>query len=227
MADAPLLTIRNDWPRIPADVLNAFAGTPTGHLVDAMGRQGALHHSIKPVWPGPSFVGSALPVWTTARDNLAPYAALTVCRPGDVVLCAAQGFDQGSLLGDVMIGMFRNAGIVAAVTDGLVRDVAGIREVGIPVYATGVSPNSPFKNGPGGVGVPISLGGVIVEPGDLVLGDSEGVVVCARARVDEVRAALETIRKKEAVMEGWVRSGVKQPEWLAAALAEKGVRYVD
>jgi len=222
-----MLTIRKDWPRLDRPTLYVFAGTPTGHLVDAMGRQGALHHTIKPVWSGPAFVGNALPVWTSARDNLAPYAALAVARPGDVVLCAIQGYDQGSVMGDVMIGMFRNAGIVAAVTDGLVRDVAGIREVGIPVYATGVSPNSPFKNGPGGVGVPITLGGVIVEPGDLVLGDSEGVVVCPRARVAEVRAALAEVRKKEAAMEAWVRDGVTQPEWLAGALAERGVRYVD
>src|SRR5262249_49024536 len=148
MADAPMLTIRRSWPRLDAATRKAFDGTPTGFLVDAMCRQGALHHSIGPVWDGPAFVGSALPVWTTARDNLAPYAALTVAQPGDVVMVATENFDHGSILGDVIIGLFRNAGIVAAVTDGLVRDVAGIREVGIPVYAKGVSPNSPFKNGP-------------------------------------------------------------------------------
>jgi 4-hydroxy-4-methyl-2-oxoglutarate aldolase len=227
MADAPILAIRKDWPRVDAATLKAFAGTPAGFLVDAMGRQGALHHSIRAVWDGPGFVGSALPVWTTARDNLAPYAALTVAKPGDVIVVAAGGYDQGAIMGDVMIGMFRNAGIVAAVTDGLVRDVAGIREVGIPVYASGVSPNSPFKNGPGGVGVPIALGGAIVEPGDLVLGDSEGVVVCPRARIAETLEALKAVRAKEATMDKWVRSGVKQPDWLAAALAEKGVRYID
>lgn len=227
MADAPMFTIRRDWPRLDAATLKQFAGTPTGHLADAMGRQGALHHSIRAVWDSPPFVGSALPVWTTARDNLAPYAALTVARPGDVIVVAVSGYDQAAIMGDVMIGMFRNAGIVAAVIDGLVRDVQGIREAGMPVYATGVSPNSPFKNGPGGVGVPITLGGSIVEPGDLVLGDREGVVVCPRARIAETLEQLKLVRAKEAAMDKAVRGGARQPEWLAAALKEKGVRYID
>ncbi|MCC6469644.1 MAG: hypothetical protein IT563_15075 [Alphaproteobacteria bacterium] len=227
MADAPVLTIRKDWPRIDPAFLKAFAGTPAGNLVDAMGRQGALHHSIRPVWNGPAFVGPALPVWTTARDNLAPYAALTVAKPGDVIVVATAGYDQGAVIGDVMTGLFRNAGVIAVVTDGLVRDIAGIRETGIPVHAAGVSANSPFKNGPGGVGVSITLGGMIVEPGDLVLGDSEGVVVCPRARIAETLEVLKTVRAKEAGMDKLVRSGARQPDWLAATLAEKGVRYID
>ena len=222
-----MLTIRRTWARVDAATLDRFRGIPTGWLVDAMGREGALHHSIHAVWNGPAFVGAALPVWTTARDNLAPYAALGVAKPGDVVLIATQGFDQGSVTGDIMIGMFKNAGIVACVTDGLVRDVAGISEVGLPVYASGVSPNSPFKNGPGGVGVPIALGGVVVEPGDLVLGDSEGVVVCARARLPQVLAELDEVRAKEAKMEKAVKAGQRVPDWLEKTLAQTGVTYID
>lgn len=223
----PMLTIRRDWLRAEPATIARFHGTPTGWLVDAMGREGALHHSIHAVWNGPAFVGSALPVWTSARDNLAPYAALTVARPGDVVLVATRFFDQGSIVGDVMVGMFRNAGVVAVVTDGLVRDVAGLRAVGLPVYARGVSPNSPFKNGPGGVGTAISIGGVVVEPGDLVLGDSEGVVVCPRRRIAEALCELDAVRAKEAKMEAAVRAGLRIPDWLDQALADKGVAYVD
>ncbi len=222
-----MLTIRRDWPRVEPAAIARFQGTPTGWLVDAMGREGALHHTIHAIWNGPAFVGSALPVWTSARDNLAPYAALTVARPGDVVLVATQSFDHGSIVGDVMVGMFRNAGIVAVVTDGLVRDVAGLRDVGLPVYACGVSPNSPFKNGPGGVGMAISIGGVVVEPGDVVLGDAEGVVVCPRRRVPEALRELDAVRAKEAKMEAAVKAGLRVPDWLDQALAGKDVRYVD
>jgi 4-hydroxy-4-methyl-2-oxoglutarate aldolase len=222
-----MLTIRRDWPRVEPAAIARFLGTPTGWLVDAMGREGALHHTIHAIWNGPAFVGSALPVWTSARDNLAPYAALTVARPGDVVLVATQSFDQGSIVGDVMVGMFRNAGVVAVVTDGLVRDVAGLRDVGLPVYACGVSPNSPFKHGPGGVGMAISIGGVVVEPGDVVLGDAEGVVVCPRRRVPEALRELDAVRAKEAKMEAAVKAGLRVPDWLDQALAGKDVRYVD
>lgn len=226
MAEPPALTIRRDWPRPDADMLARWRGTPSGFAVDALGRAGALAHDIRPVWEGGPFVGSALTVWTTPRDNLAPYAALSVARPGDVMLIATGEATGFSVVGDLIIGMMRNSGIAAVVTDGLVRDVPGIREVGIPCYARGVSPNSPFKNGPGGVGVPITLGGVVVEPGDIVVGDGDGVVIVPRARIDEALAELQVVRKKEAAMDAAVRGGMKMPDWLQGALASKPVKWL-
>lgn len=227
MAEPPALTIRRDWPRPDADMLGRWRGTPSGFAVDALGRAGALAHDIRPVWQAGAFVGSALTVWTTPRDNLAPYAALTVARPGDVMLIATGEAEGFSVVGDLIIGMMRNCGIVAVVTDGLVRDVPGIREVGIPCYARGVSPNSPFKNGPGGVGVPITLGGVVVAPGDIVVGDGDGVVIVPRTRIDEALAALQEVRQKEATMDAAVRGGMKMPDWLQGALASKPVKWLD
>jgi 4-hydroxy-4-methyl-2-oxoglutarate aldolase len=227
MADSPMLTIRRDFPRPEASTLKAFAGTPTGFLADALGRSGALDHRIKPVWDAPAFVGTALTVWTTPRDNLAPYAALKVCKPGDVLLVATGEHEGHSVMGDLIIGMLKNAGVVAIITDGVVRDVPGIVEVGIPVYARGVSPNSPFKNGPGGVGVPITIGGDVVESGDIVVGDGDGVVICPRARIGEALEALKSIRAKEAQMDAAVKSGMTVPGWLDGALAERGVNWID
>jgi len=220
-----MITFGPDFPRLPPETLRAFADTPSGFLVDALGRSGALDHRIKPVWDGPAFVGTALPVWTTARDNLAPYAALKVIQPGDVVLVATGEFHQASVLGDLVIGMMRNAGAIAVVTDGLVRDVAGIRETGLPAYAWGVSPNSPYKHGPGGIAVPISIGGVMVAPGDLVLGDSEGVVIAPRAAIEKALAELDAVRAKERKMDAAVRGGARLPDWLEQTLSEKGVVY--
>lgn len=225
MAEPAPLTIRRDWPRLDKKMLEGLEGVPTGFVVDAIGRTGALDHRIQPVWAGPRFVGSALPVWTTARDNLAPYAAIKFAKPGDVMLIAADEFDAASVIGDVIIGMMRNAGIAAVVTDGLVRDVPGIVEVGIPVYARGVTPNSPFKHGPGTIGLPIAIGGQRVEAGDLVVGDGDGVVVVPRWRVGELVAELPAIREKEAQMEALVKSGATAPTWLEARLSD-GIRYV-
>jgi 4-hydroxy-4-methyl-2-oxoglutarate aldolase len=227
MAEPVPLTIRRDWPRPDARTIEAFRNAPTGFLVDAIGRAGAIDHRIKPVWDGPAFVGSALPVWTTARDNLAPYAAIKFAKPGDVMLIATGEYAGAAVIGDLIVGMMKNAGIVAAVTDGLVRDVQGIIEVGIPVHARGVAPNSPFKHGPGTIGLPIAIGGQAVEAGDLVVGDRDGVVVVPRWRIAEAIEALAEVRQKESAMDAAVKSGATTPAWLEARLTGDGVRYVD
>jgi 4-hydroxy-4-methyl-2-oxoglutarate aldolase len=227
MTEPASLTIRRDWQRVDANTLAAFKDAPTGFVVDAIGRAGALDHHICPVWAGPHFAGSALPVWTTARDNLAPYAAIKFAKPGDVMLIATGEYDGAAVIGDVIIGMMKNAGIVAVVTDGLVRDVEGIIEVGLPVYARGLTPNSPFKHGPGTIGLPIALGGQAVEGGDLVVGDRNGVVIVPRRRIAEAAAEVAGIRTKEAGMDALVRSGATMPPWLEERLARDDVRYVD
>lgn len=227
MAEPHALTIRRDWARPDDAAVDALRNVPTGFLVDALGRSGAIDHRIRPVWEGPAFAGAALPVSTTARDNLAPYAALRFARPGDVMMIATGEFDGASVIGDVIIGMMRNAGIVAAITDGLVRDVQGIIEVGIPVFARGLSPNSPFKHGPGTIGLPVTLGGLVVEAGDIVVGDRDGVVVVPRWRVQEAAEALDEIRAKESGMDALVRSGAREPSWLDARLSGDGIRFVD
>jgi 4-hydroxy-4-methyl-2-oxoglutarate aldolase len=226
MADAPMLRVRS-FERPDPGLIERFRGVPTGFLVDALGRSGALDYRIGPIWNAGPFVGSALTVQTSARDNLAPYAALKWARPGDVLIVETGDFDRAAVMGDIIIAMARNCGIVAVVTDGLVRDVEGIEAVGIPVYARGLTPNSPFKNGPGAIGFPVTVGGVVIEPGDLVLGDRNGVVVAPRARLEQALVGLEAVTAKEADMDRAVQDGLKLPNWLDQALADKGVEYVD
>lgn len=226
MAEPPMLMIRGNFPRLKPDEIAPFRGCPTGVIVDAQGRRGALPHEIRPVSKASRFIGTALTVRTRPVDNLAPYAALKVAHPGDVLVVSVDG-GSASVLGDVLLGMARNAGIVAAVTDGLVRDVAGIDEVGIPTFARGLSPNSPFKNGPGEVGMPINMGGVIIRSGDLIAGDADGVVVVPRDGLADATAGLEAVRNKEAKMEKLVRDGAKYPTWLDEILASDRVRFID
>jgi regulator of RNase E activity RraA len=123
--------------------------------------------------------------------------------------------------------MARNGGVAAVVTDGVVRDIPGIDAVGIPVFACGVSPNSPQKNGPGRIGLPIVIGGVAVDAGDIVVGDQDGVVVVPRARAAAVAAALEAVLVKEANMDEAVKAGRVVPAWLEEAKRLKGVTYTD
>lgn len=226
MAEAPALTIRRDWPRPSEAELAPFRDAPTGWVADAQGRRGALDHRIRPLTRAARLLGAALPVWSRGRDNLAPYAALRFARPGDVLLVATEDC-EASVAGDILLGMARNGGIAGLVTDGLVRDIPGLDGVGIPVFARGVSPNSPQKDGPGTIGLPIVLGGVIVGPGDLVVADGDGVVVVPRASVASVGAELAAVAAKEAEMDAAVRRGAREPAWLEARLARPDVRFVE
>lgn len=221
------LTIRRTFERAPVDLLRVFGKVPTGNVCDAQGRTGALDCRIKPVGAARAFCGSALTVDAGPRDNLAAWAALEIARPGDVILICTGEFMDSSVVGDIFVGMARNGGVAAVVTDGVVRDVPGIDAVGAPVFARGVSPNSPQKNGPGRIGLPIVIGGVAVDAGDIVVGDQDGVVVVARARAAAVAAALEAVLAKEAQMDEGVKAGRVVPGWLEEAKRLKGVTYVD
>jgi 4-hydroxy-4-methyl-2-oxoglutarate aldolase len=196
-------------------------------VVDAQGRRGALPHWIRPLTRETRFVGAALTVRTRPVDNLAPYAALKFAQPGDVLVVAVDGSTTTSIIGDILLGMAKNAGIIACVTDGLVRDIEGINQVGIPTFAQGLSPNSPFKDGPGEIGGTISLGDVTIGAGDLLVGDIDGVVVVPRANVGTVGAELAAIADKEARMEQVVKSGAKYPAWLDDILKSDRIRYID
>ena len=223
----PALTIRPAFPRCGPELLARFDKAPTGWVVDARGRRGAIDHRIRPQTRASRFVGSALTVQSRACDNLAPYAALAQAQPGDVLVIATDGHLEAAVVGDILVGMARNRGIVAVITDGLVRDVRGLDEVGIPVFARGLTPNSPYKDGPGSVGLPVVVGGVAIAPGDLIVGDIDGVVAVPREMAAGVADAVAEVEAKEAKMDALVRSGVGVPPWLEATLAAKGVRLVD
>ena len=229
--DPPLLTIRGSFERPAAEAVAALAATPSGHLVDALGGHGALDYRIKPVTEGPpaahAFCGVALTCDCGPADNLAVFAALEALQPGDVIVAATDAFTGCAVVGDLLLGMARNAGAVAFVTDGLARDLDGIEGVGTPVFCRGVSPNSPARNGPGRLGLPVTLGGVTVASGDLVAGDRDGVVVVPRARIAGVIQALEAVRAAETELEAKVRAGLTVPDFVQDLLGSTRVRRLD
>lgn len=226
-AQPPALVIRRSFPRPDPQHVAAFQGVQSGYVVDARGRKGALHHQIRALTRKTAFCGVAVTVQTRPRDNLACWAALAACRPGDVLVIACNAYEEASVIGDVFVAMAKNNGVAACITDGMVRDLPGIDDVGIPVFARGLTPNSPFKDGPGEIGLAVAIGGVTVNSGDILVGDGDGVVVVPQAEILEVREQLQAVRDKEAKMEAGVRNGEKAPPWLAEALQSKGVRYLD
>jgi 4-hydroxy-4-methyl-2-oxoglutarate aldolase len=225
--DPPLLTIRRDFERPIADEMAAFAGVPTGYAIDAMGGRGALDYRIKPLAPATSvMVGVAITCHCGPADNLALFGALAVAKPGDVLVAATDGFTATSVAGDLLMGMARNRGLLGLVTDGLARDVAGIVAVGLPVFCAGLTPNSPVRNGPGTVGLPVVVGGVAVEPGDIVIADNDGVVIVPRSQAKTVIKRLPDVRTAEAGLEAKVKAGLEIPDFIRSVLASDRVTEV-
>lgn len=225
--DPPLLTIRRGFPRPRAKDVAAFAGVPTGHAVDAMGGRGGLDHGIKPLAsPTAVMVGVAITCRAGPSDNLALFAAIDAAKPGDILVAATDSFTATAVTGDLLLGMAHNRGIRGFVTDGLVRDLVGILAVGMPCYCRGLTPNSPDRSGPGTVGLPVVVGGVAIESGDIVIADGDGVVVVPRGRVAEVLKALEEVRAAETALEAKVKAGLEVPDFIRAILASGRVAEI-
>ena len=208
--DAPKIQFKSPGPRPSPIQIVALTNVPTGFIVDALGGSGALDYRIKPVIAERAdFCGPALVCHAGPADNLALFAALEHLQSGDVLVAACNGFTGCAVTGDLLLGMAGNCGAVAFVTDGCVRDIPGIRSVGLPCFAQGVTPNSPAREGPGTVGYSITLGGVSVACGDILCGDQDGVVVVPFERIDEVIARLASIRTAEAKMDAQVKAGLR------------------
>ena len=206
--DAPRIRVGETRRRPTPEQLAALTGAATGHVVDALGGSGGLDYRIKPILADRfQFCGPALVCDNGPADNLGLVASLEHCGPGDVIIAATGGHTGCAVTGDLVLGMALNRGVVAFVTDGCVRDLPGIRGVGLPCFAAGVTPNSPARSGPATVGVPVVVGGVPVATGDIVLGDEDGVVVVPFERIDDCIARLADVRRAEAALEAKVKAG--------------------
>jgi 4-hydroxy-4-methyl-2-oxoglutarate aldolase len=212
--DPPRLIVRRDFPRPTESQVAAFANLQTGFVADAMNGRGGLDGRVKPVGNSKAFCGVALPCYAGAADNLAAFGALAEAEVGDVIVCATDSSTGTAVAGDLLIGMMKNRGVLAFVTDGYVRDIQGIRAVGLPCYAAGLTPNSPARNGPGTVGLPVVVGGVAVNAGDIVIGDEDGVVVIPAAQIDQTIARLPSVRAAETNLDAQVRAGLEVPAFI-------------
>jgi 4-hydroxy-4-methyl-2-oxoglutarate aldolase len=229
--DPPLLTVNRNICRPDKHLLERFADIPTAYVVDAMGGRGALDFEIEPLvgngGPMSAFVGPALTCHCGPADNLALLAAALTAERGDVLVCGTDRFTGTCVAGDLLLGAARKQGVAGFVTDGLVRDVEGILEVGLPVFCRGKTPNSPTRNGPGTVGFPIVVGHVAVRSGDVIVADREGVVVVPQQLLSDVLDELEPIKTDEAAAESAMTRGEGIVAQIRKLLDSDRVRYVD
>jgi 4-hydroxy-4-methyl-2-oxoglutarate aldolase len=226
--DPPLLTVKRPSRRPTKAQIDAFTGAMTGNVADCLGGRGAMAHFIKPHDPSIAVTcGPALTCFAYPADNLGVIAATHLAQPGDVIVCANDAYTTTALVGDLVCGMMKNKGVAALVTDGMIRDQIGIEPWRLPVFHQGVTPNSPAKTGPGTVGLPITIGGVTVETGDMIVCDRDGVVVVPFDRIDEVAAALPKLVAAEGEVEAKVKAGMSEPGYIAEMMASSQTRYVD
>jgi 4-hydroxy-4-methyl-2-oxoglutarate aldolase len=188
------------------------AGTATIH--EAQGQKGAVNGAIRPIDPGMRAAGPALTVKCRPGDNLALHFALTKLQPGQVLVVDAEGFTEAGPWGDVMSCAAMQAGAAGLFIDGSVRDSHAITEMGFPVFSRGISIKGTNKLQPGQVNVPIVFGGVVVRPGDVVVGDRDGVVVVLAEEVASAAAACDARESKEEVFREQLRSGKTTVELL-------------
>lgn len=203
---------------LPAQIALA-ADMPSSIISDVSGRRGALDGRIMTKTPGARLCGPALTVEVRPGDNLMIHAALVVAQPGDVLVIDGKGCMSSALMGALMCAHAQAAGIAGVVIDGAVRDVAELRIGKLPVFACGSSPNGPTRGLAGRIGYPVAVGGVSVMPGDLVVGDDDGVVIAPREGLDQVLAAAalkiaaesQRLRDIEAgrLVYGWLEDALK------------------
>lgn len=219
--------IVKDFERATPQQFALFRDMPVANIDDNMGRIAAFDANIVPLGKG-QLLGPAFTVRVPQGDNLMFHAAMDLAKPGDVIVIDAGGFDNRAIFGELMATYCKSRGIAGIVCNGAVRDSAALAEMeDFPVYACGVTPNGPYKNGPGEIGVPVVIGGKTVYPGDIIVGDEDGVLAIRPADAEALAAATQAVQEKEnKIMEHIVQDGTYIRPWVDEKLKEIGCEYV-
>jgi regulator of RNase E activity RraA len=214
--------IVSDVPRAPDALMDRFVQVPAAHLSDAMNRLFAGGSRLRPMHRGAKLVGNALTVRTRPGDNLMVHKAIDIAQPRDVIVVDAGGELAQAIIGEIMTTLASSRGIAGFVIDGAVRDSGALAAEDFPVYAAGVTHRGPYKDGPGEINVPIAIDGMVIEPGDLILGDADGFLCIPFADTEEVLAASQ---KKVALEQQTMKNlaaGTHDTSWVNERLRQIG-----
>jgi RraA family protein len=207
-------------------LVEAFSGIPVANIADSINRTFCINGKIRP-FNEAKLIGTAFTVKTRPGDNLLLNKAIDMAAPGDVIVVDAQGDTTNSLIGELMITWAGRRGVAGFIIDGAIRDAGIIKTMSIPVYAAGVTPAGPYKDGPGEINVPISCGGVTVKPGDILIGDEDGVVVIdAKGAPEILELAKKTVIKEEGMITD-IQNGTWDRTWVDKFLHDKGCEFLD
>lgn len=219
--------IKTTWTRIDLDLVVAFRTLPVANVSDAMSRLSAFGQHMRPMHRKGVLAGPALTVRTRPGDNLLLHKAIDMAQPGDVIVVDAGGDLTNSLMGELMLTHAVQRGVAGFVLNGAIRDAEEISRQDVPVYASGVTHRGPYKNGPGELGFPISIGGIVVAPGDLILGDYDGVVAISPEDAPSVLGAARSKHAAEKKQMAATKAGTLDRSWVDKALIEGGCEFCD
>ncbi|WP_304204153.1 RraA family protein [Lactobacillus intestinalis] len=210
-------------------VIEGFKHIPASNTADCMERNCAMHPRVKLMSkPDSEMVGPAFTIHTRAGDNLAIYAALRYCHPGDVLVIDDEGDNTRSLIGEVMMSYLRDQKKIAGIViDGPIRDIDNLQNWKLPIYARSTTPGGPYKDGPGEVNIPISCGNVSVNPGDVILGDADGVICIPRKDAADVLPKAQAFHKKDEEKQIAFSKGDVDLSWVDKSLKDKGFDIID
>ena len=214
-----------DIPRRPDPRLVAELGKMvTPHLSDSMERLYASGPQLRPMHKAGKLAGPAFTVKTAPGDNLLVYKALDTAKPGDVIVVDAGGFNDHAIIGELMASRAKQRGVAGIVIWGAIRDSAEIGAGDYPVFACAVTHRGPYKNGPGEINVPISMGGMTVNPGDIIVGDADGLVAVPLEMAERILASAKSILEKETKAMKEIVAGTVDRAWVDKTLKEKGYK---
>jgi RraA family protein len=214
-----------DIPQRPDPKLVAELGRMvTPHLSDSMERLYAGGAQLRPMHKGGTLAGPAFTVKTAAGDNLLVHKAIDTARPGDVIVVDAGGVLDNAIIGELMSARARQRGVAGMVIWGAIRDSAEIAASRYPIFAAGVTHRGPYKNGPGEINVPIVMAGMPVNPGDIIVGDADGLVAIPLSIAERVLASAKGILAKETAAMKEIQAGTVDRSWVDKALKEKGYK---
>ncbi len=207
--------------------IDAFENIPVANLDDCMGRMSAVDAQIKPVGKS-GIVGPAVTVKVAEGDNLMMHYAMELVQEGDVLVIDAGGSTKRAVFGALMVNYLVEKKIAGIVVDGAIRDKEEIAGTGLPVYARGVTPDGPWKNGPGEVNTPVQIGGRVVYPGDIVVADSDGVVFIRPENAPALLTQVKKVMEIEAsILAGVHKDGSMPRPWLMDKLTALGCEFHD
>ena len=211
------------------ELLDGFAGIPAANIADTMGRSCAMNPRIKLMSGAQgTMVGPALTVKARAGDNLFIHQALDMCLPGDIIVVSNDEDQTRSLMGEVMFTYAQyQRKLGGLVLDGAIRDTDALRQMSLPVYATGSTPGGPHKEGPGEINVPIACGGISVNPGDIIVADSDVIIVIPLKDAPAVLEAAKKFHEQDAAKIEAAKNGTSNRAWVAKTIQAKNVEILD
>ena len=207
---------------VDPDLVRQLAELPVANVGDCMARMTAAGPRLRPMHAAGRMAGPALTVKSRPGDNLMVHKAIELARPGDVIVVDAGGDLTNAVIGEIMVFMATRVGLAGFVINGAIRDADAIRAGTLPVFAAGVTHRGPYKDGPGEINVPVAIDGMVIEPGDLMIGDGDGVLCVAYGSAQTLLEAGRAKAAAEAEMIAQIEAGTYSAAWVNATLQRGG-----